>query len=56
MNIRRQTYKEFVDSLAVYGEGYMGGVVMLIIFAVLGIVISGALGIEVGPVHSSSII
>jgi len=49
MTIRRQTYKEFVDSLSVYGEGYMGGVVMLIIFAVLGIVISGALGIEVGP-------
>ncbi len=28
---------------------------MLIIFAVLGIVISGALGIEVGPFHTWSI-
>jgi archaeal flagellar protein FlaJ len=49
MNIRRQTYREFVDSLSIFGEGYLGGVVMLIIFAVLGIVISGALGIELGP-------
>ena len=49
MAIRRQTYKEFVESLAVFGEGYFGGVVMMITLAVLGIVISGALGIEFGP-------
>lgn len=49
MNIRRQTYKEFVESLAVYGEGYLGGIVMIITLAILGIVISGALGIELGP-------
>ncbi len=49
MAIRRQTYKEFVESLAVFGEGYLGGVVMTITLAVLGIVISGALGIEFGP-------
>ena len=49
MAIRRQTYKEFVESLAIFGEGYLGGVVMTITLAVLGIVISGALGIEFGP-------
>ena len=49
MAIRRQTYKEFVESLAVFGEGYLGGVVMMITLAVLGIVISGALGIQFGP-------
>jgi flagellar protein FlaJ len=49
MEIRRQTYKEFVESLAVFGEGYLGGVVMTITLAVLGIVISGALGIQLGP-------
>ena len=49
MSIRRQTYKEFVDSLAVFGEGYLGGVVMILTLSVLGIVISGALGIELGP-------
>ena len=49
MAIRRQTYKEFVESLAVFGEGYLGGVVMTITLAVLGVVISGALGIQLGP-------
>jgi flagellar protein FlaJ len=49
MTIRRQTYKEFVESLADYGEGYLGGVVMTITLAVLGVVISGALGIQLGP-------
>lgn len=49
MAIRRQVYKEFVESLAVFGEGYLGGVVMIMTLSVLGIVISGALGIELGP-------
>ncbi|HVP97015.1 type II secretion system F family protein [Methanoregula sp.] len=49
MAIRRQTYKEFVESLAVFGEGYLGGVVMTITLAILGVVISGALGIQLGP-------
>jgi flagellar protein FlaJ len=49
MTIRRQTYKEFVDSLAIFGEGYLGGIVMTLTLAILGIVISGALGIQLGP-------
>jgi len=49
MSIRRQTYKEFVDSLAIFGEGYLGGVVMTLTLAILGIVISGVLGIQLGP-------
>lgn len=49
MAIRRQTYKEFVESLAIFGEGYLGGIVMSLTLAILGIVISGALGIELGP-------
>ena len=48
MNIRRQTYKEFVDSLAVYGEGYLGGIVMSTVLSVLAIVLCGSLGIELG--------
>ena len=52
MGIRRQTYKEFVDSLAIFGEGYLGGVVMTLTLAILGIVVSGALGIELGPFKS----
>lgn len=49
MNLRRQAYREFVDSLSVYGEGYLGGIVMIVTLSVLGIVISGALSIELGP-------
>ena len=49
MAIRRQTYREFVDSLAIFGEGYLGGVVMTLTLTILGIVISGALGISLGP-------
>jgi archaeal flagellar protein FlaJ len=49
MEIRRRTDKEFVESLAVFGEGYLGGIVMTLTMAVLGIVLSGALGIELGP-------
>jgi len=48
MASRRQIYKEFVESLAVYAEGYLGGIIMIITLAVLGIVISGALGIDFG--------
>lgn len=49
MAMRRLVYKEFVESLSVFGELYLGGIVMLIIFASLGVILSGALGIELGP-------
>lgn len=48
MTMRRQVQKEFVDSLSIYGEIYLGGIVMSIIIAILGIVVGGALGIEFG--------
>ena len=48
MTMRRVVQKEFVDSLSVYGEGYLGGVVMSVVLAVLGIVVCGALGIDMG--------
>jgi flagellar protein FlaJ len=48
MTMRRLIQKEFVDSLSVYGEGYLGGVVMSVVLAVLGIVVCGALGIDMG--------
>ncbi len=49
MALRRQTYREFVESLAVFAEGYLGGVVMTVTLGVLGIIIGGSLGIELGP-------
>jgi flagellar protein FlaJ len=53
MATRRQVYKEFVESLSTYAEGYLGGIIMIITLGVLGIVISGALGIEFGPLTPS---
>lgn len=49
LDIKRQTQSEFVESLTVFGEGYMGGVLMAVILAVLGIVMAGALDIPLGP-------
>jgi len=55
MAIRRQTYKEFVESLAIFGELYLGGMVMLMTLAIIGIVVSGALGIQLGPFTPSEL-
>ena len=55
LNIKRQTQREFVDSLAMYGEGYMGGILMLVIMSVLGVVMMGALGIDIGPFKPSQL-
>lgn len=48
MEMRWRTQKEFVDSLAVYGEGYLSGVVMSVVLVVLLIVVGSALGIDLG--------
>jgi flagellar protein FlaJ len=55
LEIKRQTQKEFVDSLAIFGEGYMGGILMIIILAVLGVVMAGALSIPLGPFKPSDV-
>ncbi len=55
LNIKRQTQKEFVDSLSIYGEMYMGGVLMMFIMTVIGIVMSGALNINIGPFKPSQL-
>lgn len=46
MEMRRETQKVFVDSLSVYGEGYLSGIVMSVVLVVLMIVICSALGID----------
>jgi flagellar protein FlaJ len=49
MDMRRKMQQEFVDSLSVYGEGYLSGVVMSVVLVVLMIVVTSALGIDLGP-------
>lgn len=48
MAMRWQSQKEFVDSLSVYGEGYLSGIVMSVVLVVLMIVVCSALGIDLG--------
>lgn len=55
MDIKRQTQKEFVDSLSMYGEMYMGGILMMMIMTVIGIVLCGALNIDMGPFKPSQV-
>ncbi|WP_321428489.1 type II secretion system F family protein [uncultured Methanolobus sp.] len=49
MDMRRKMQHEFVESLGVYGEGYLSGVVMSVVLVVLMIVVTSALGIDLGP-------
>jgi flagellar protein FlaJ len=46
MEMRRQAQKVFIDSLSIYGEGYLSGIVMSVVLVVLMIVICSALGID----------
>lgn len=55
MDIKRQTQKEFVDSLSMFGEMYMGGILMMMIMTVIGIVLCGALNIDMGPFKPSQV-
>lgn len=55
MDIKRQTQREFVDSLSIYGEMYMGGILMMMILTVIGIVLCGALNIDIGPFKPSQV-
>ncbi len=44
---KRTRLKAFIDSLASFSEGYMGGVVISIVMGVIGIIIVGALGFKI---------
>lgn len=44
---KRTKLKEFIDSLAAFSEGYVGGVVVSIVMGVIGIIVVGALGLHI---------
>lgn len=46
---KKSKLKQFIDSLASYSEGYIGGIVVTIIMGVVGIIIIGSLGIKILP-------
>ena len=55
MEIRRQTLKVFVESLSVFAELYLGGIVMIIILSIIGIIVATILGMEFGPLSAKSV-
>jgi flagellar protein FlaJ len=46
---RKAKLKQFIDGLAAYSEGYVGGVIVAVIMGVIGIIIIGSLGVKVLP-------
>ncbi len=50
---KKSKLKAFIDSLAAYSEGYIGGIVVTIIMGVVGIILLGALGIKILPFLST---
>ncbi|MEM4524397.1 MAG: type II secretion system F family protein [Archaeoglobaceae archaeon] len=53
---RRIKLREFIDSLASFSEGYMGGVLVSIVMGVLGIIVIGALGIKIAFFTTSNLL
>jgi len=50
---KRAQLKGFIDSLAAFSEGYIGGIVVSLIMGIIGIIILGALGLKVLPFLST---
>jgi flagellar protein FlaJ len=47
--VKRAQLKGFIDSLAAFSEGYIGGIVVSLILGIIGIIIIGALGLKIIP-------
>ena len=51
--LKRAQLKGFIDSLAAFSEGYIGGVIVSLIMGVIGIIVVGALGLKILPFLST---
>jgi len=47
--LKRAKLKGFIDSLAAFSEGYIGGIVVSLIMGVIGVIVIGALGLRILP-------
>jgi len=47
--LKRAKLRGFIDSLAAFSEGYIGGIIVSLIMGVIGIIVLGALGLKVLP-------
>jgi archaeal flagellar protein FlaJ len=50
---KRALLKGFIDSLAAFSEGYIGGIIVSLIMGVIGIIVIGALGLKILPFLST---
>ena len=48
-DVKRARLKGFIDSLAAFSEGYIGGIVVSLIMGVIGIIVIGSLGLHLIP-------
>lgn len=48
-DVKRAKLKQFIDSLAAFSEGYIGGIVVSLIMGVIGIIVIGSLGLHLIP-------
>jgi len=46
---RKNKLKQFIDSLAAYSEGYLGGVTVSVIMGLVAVILLGSLGIQLIP-------
>ncbi len=46
-DLKKVRLKGFIDSLASFSEGYIGGIVVMLIMGIIGIIVLGALGLHV---------
>ena len=51
--LKRAQLKGFIDSLAAFSEGYIGGIIVSLIMGVIGIIVVGALGLKILPFLST---
>jgi len=51
---KRTKLKAFIDSLAAFSEGYIGGIVVSLIMGVIGLIVIGALGLRILPFLSTA--
>jgi flagellar protein FlaJ len=53
---KKTKLKGFIDSLAAFSEGYIGGIIISIVMAIIGIIIVGALGFKIGPLSTQQLL
>ena len=54
-DLKRAGLKGFIDSLAMFSEAYLGGIIVSIVMCIIGIIIAGAMGIHIGNLSTQQV-